>query len=98
MPRDASLDIAVTGMATRFPGPRRLSDWWGSVLAGDVMSAWLNRDEVLARGVPPQWVENDWVPVVSEAEDMDRFDHEHFGLSPREAQLMDPQHLSLIHI
>lgn len=92
MTRDTSLDIAVTGMAARFPGPPRLDDWWAAVLAGKVMSSWLEPGEVLARGVPPRLVNDYWVPVVSEAEGMDRFDHEHFGLSPREAQLMDPQH------
>ncbi|NUT25854.1 MAG: acyltransferase domain-containing protein [Streptomyces sp.] len=90
--RDRSLDIAVTGMAGRFPGAAGIEPWWQALLRGEILTTRMGRDELLAAGESPRVVDSpDYVPVRGLLDDADRFDHELFGISPREAALMDPQ-------
>ncbi|MEV0170999.1 beta-ketoacyl synthase N-terminal-like domain-containing protein [Streptomyces sp. NPDC050803] len=97
--RDRSLDIAVTGMAARFPGPRRIDDWWDSQLKGNVHSRRYTRDELLAAGVPAELATDpDYVPVRGHLDDWDRFDHDFFQIRRREAELMDPQHRWMLEV
>ncbi|MFI5617746.1 type I polyketide synthase [Streptomyces sp. NPDC051567] len=91
--RDRSLDIAVTGMAGRFPGAADIGSWWQALLRGEVLTSRLPRGRLLGDGEPASVLDDpDYVPVRGLLEDADRFDHELFGISPREAELMDPQH------
>ncbi|KPH98426.1 6-deoxyerythronolide-B synthase [Actinobacteria bacterium OV450] len=91
--RDRSLDIAVTGMAGRFPGAGDIGSWWQALLRGDVLTSRLDRERLLADGEPAGVLDDpDYVPVRGLLEDADRFDHDLFGISPREGELMDPQH------
>lgn len=91
--RDRSLDIAVTGMAGRFPGSADIASWWQSLLRGEILTSRLDRAGLLAAGeAAPVLDDPDYVPVRGLLDDADRFDHELFGISPREAELMDPQH------
>ncbi|MFB7105139.1 type I polyketide synthase [Streptomyces hydrogenans] len=90
--RDRSLDVAVTGMAGRFPGAPDIATWWRALLRGEVLTTRLDREALLAAGENPAVVDSpDYVPVRGLLADADRFDHELFGISPREAALMDPQ-------
>ncbi|MER7172960.1 type I polyketide synthase [Streptomyces mesophilus] len=92
MSRDPSFDIAVTGVAARFPGPADLGEWWEAVLDGQVFTTMLTRDALIAAGLEPSVVDDPrYVPVRGLLPDADRFDHEFFGMSRREAQLTDPQ-------
>ncbi|MFJ6610202.1 type I polyketide synthase [Streptomyces sp. NPDC091289] len=91
--RDRSLDIAVTGMAGRFPGSPDIASWWQALLRGEILTTRLDRAGLLAVGEAAPVVDDpDYVPVRGLLDDADRFDHELFGISPREAELMDPQH------
>ncbi|MFE4536894.1 type I polyketide synthase [Streptomyces scopuliridis] len=91
--RDRSLDIAVTGMAGRFPGSADIPTWWQALLRGEILTTRLDRRRLLDAGEPAHLVDDpDYVPVRGLLDDADRFDHELFGISPREAELMDPQH------
>ncbi|MFH8757261.1 type I polyketide synthase [Streptomyces atroolivaceus] len=91
--RDRSLDVAVTGMAGRFPGSADIPTWWQSLLRGEVLTTRLDRGRLLEAGEPAHVADDpDYVPVRGLLDDADRFDHELFGISPREAELMDPQH------
>jgi|GEM_PF-1642459 len=93
MTRDRSLDIAVTGIAARFPGAADLAEWWSAVLAGHVLTRRYQRAELLAAGVDPRLVDDgDHVPVHGHLTDADRFENALFRVSPREAEMMDPQH------
>ncbi|MFB6979648.1 type I polyketide synthase [Streptomyces scopuliridis] len=93
MERDRSLDIAVTGMAGRFPGSADIPSWWQALLRGEILTTRLDRRRLLDAGEPAHLVDDpDYVPVRGLLDDADRFDHELFGISPREAELMDPQH------
>ncbi|WP_307843451.1 beta-ketoacyl synthase N-terminal-like domain-containing protein [Streptomyces sp. B15] len=97
--RDRSLDIAVTGMAARFPGPRGIDDWWDSQLNGSVHSRRYTREELLAAGLPAALAADpDYVPVRGHLDDWDRFDHEFFQVRKREAELMDPQHRWMLEV
>ncbi|GAA2200779.1 hypothetical protein GCM10009787_53070 [Streptomyces bangladeshensis] len=97
--RDRSLDIAVTGMAMRFPGPRGIAEWWDSQLRGSVHSRRYTREELLAAGVPAALAADpDYVPVRGHLDDWDRFDHEFFQIRAREAELMDPQHRWMLEV
>ncbi|QGV80450.1 type I polyketide synthase [Streptomyces ficellus] len=92
-PRDRSLDIAVTGMAGRFPGAADIPTWWRALLRGEVLTTRSGRDTLLAAGEPAAVVDDpDYVPVRGLLADADRFEHGLFGISRREAELMDPQH------
>lgn len=93
MTRDRSLDIAVTGMSARLPGPEDPDKWWAAVCAGETLTTTFTAAELSAMGVPDHVVANPgYVPVRGCIPDAERFDGDLFGIGPREAQLTDPQH------
>jgi myxalamid-type polyketide synthase MxaB len=90
--KDADADIAVIGMSGRFPGARNLTEFWSNIANGVESVSRLTDAELAAAGVPEAIRRSpDYVPVSSRLEDVDRFDAEFFGYSPREAALLDPQ-------
>ncbi|HXB23008.1 MAG TPA: amino acid adenylation domain-containing protein, partial [Candidatus Solibacter sp.] len=90
MPHLQYSDIAVIGVACRFPGARSVEDFWNSLKAGVESIASLSEEE-LAR-LPHDLVHNpDFVNATGILRDIDLFDAEFFGLSPAEAVATDPQ-------
>ncbi len=61
--------------------------------SGRVLSTRYERRALLAAGVAESLVDDpDYVPVRCHLEHADRFEHALFRISPRDAELMDPQH------
>ncbi|MCB1019082.1 MAG: polyketide synthase, partial [Acidobacteria bacterium] len=86
-------DIAIIGMACHFPGARNPSEYWRNLRDGIESVASLTDDELLAAGVDRDLLEDpDYVKAEAILADMDKFDADFFGLSPRDAAIMDPQH------
>ncbi len=85
--------VAVVGLAGRFPGARDLGDFWNNVRSGtDALETFSDADLDAAGVVPalrsnPQFVRRGTV-----LEGAELFDAGFFGLAPREAQIIDPQH------
>ncbi|MDG5805167.1 beta-ketoacyl synthase N-terminal-like domain-containing protein [Streptomyces ossamyceticus] len=99
MTRDRSLDIAVTGVSARFPGAADLDAWWTALTEGRVLTTRYEKSDLLAAGVPKEVLDDpDYVPVHGHLADADRFDHALFGVSPREAEMMDPQHRLMLEV
>jgi phthiocerol/phenolphthiocerol synthesis type-I polyketide synthase E len=99
MIRDCAFDVAVTGVAARFPGCADLREWWSALLSGTVLNSRLTREELLEIGVPHQLVDDpDYVPVRGYLADADRFDNVVFQVSPRDAEMMDPQHRLMLEV
>ncbi|MDR3516513.1 MAG: amino acid adenylation domain-containing protein [Azospirillaceae bacterium] len=89
----AGADIAVIGMAGRFPGAVDLETFWHRLAEGRDSVVFFTDDELLASGVDPALLRHrHYVKAGIPLEDKDRFDAPFFGYAPREAQLMDPQH------
>ncbi len=86
-------EIAIIGMAGRFPGAANPAGFWNNLRDGVESISFLG-DEELASSVmvPPRLRRHpDFVPAVGFLDGADRFDHGLFGLSLREARLTDPQ-------
>jgi acyl transferase domain-containing protein/thioesterase domain-containing protein len=89
----AGPSIAVVGMAGRFPGARNLAEFWCNLHDGVESIRVLGDEQLIAAGATPAELENpDYVRAAAILEDVDRFDAAFFGLSPRDASIMDPQH------
>ncbi|MEV0238297.1 beta-ketoacyl synthase N-terminal-like domain-containing protein, partial [Nonomuraea sp. NPDC050786] len=89
---DESLDIAVVGMAGRFPGARDLREFWRNLRAGRESVTVFTDEELLADGVSPELLERpDYVRAGAVLDDVDLFDARFFGYSAREAAIVDPQ-------
>ena len=89
----AATSIAVVGMAGRFPGARNLSEFWRNLRDGVESISTLNDEQLITAGATPAELENpDYVRSAAILDDIDRFDASFFGLSPRDAAIMDPQH------
>ena len=85
--------IAVTGMAGRFPGARNLTEFWRNLRDGVESISFLGNEQLIAAGATAAEIGNaDYVRAAAILEDIDRFDASFFGLSPRDAAIMDPQH------
>lgn len=91
------LEIAVIGMAARFPGADNLDQYWRNLRDGVESIAFFTDEELLQEGLDPALVSNpSYVKAKGILNGIDQFDAAFFGYSPREAQLMDPQ-LRLFH-
>jgi len=92
-PLPAQAEIAVIGMACRFPGAPDIDAFWQLLVEG---REGISRDDTAAlaaagrsAGVPQQ---ANFVAAGGVIEQADCFDAEFFGLGPRDAVTLDPQH------
>lgn len=86
-------DIAIIGMAGRFPGAQTIEEFWRNVSEGVESITFYTDEQLRAAGVSEELLRNaNYVKASSPLEGVELFDAPFFGYSPREAQLMDPQH------
>ena len=99
MTSDSGLDVAVVGMSGRFPGARDLDQFWSN-LANGVESITRFSDEFLIKaGVPASHLaDHTYVKAAPILEEPGAFDAEFFAFTPREAEVLDPQHRLLLEL
>jgi acyl transferase domain-containing protein/thioesterase domain-containing protein/acyl carrier protein len=95
----ASSDIAVVGMACRFPGALDPDTFWRNIRDGVEAIVDLTRSELEAAGVEAALLADpNYVRRAAPLEDMDGFDAGFFGFSPKDAAIMDPQHRQFLEV
>ncbi len=92
-------EIAVVGMSVRVAGARDVRGFWRN-LVDEVESIRRYSDEELrAAGVPPHLLGHArYVRAGAPLEEMEHFDAEFFGFSPKEAAILDPQHRHFLEL
>ncbi|MDX8141261.1 type I polyketide synthase [Lentzea sp. BCCO 10_0061] len=86
------LEIAVVGMAGRFPGSSTVDEFWANVLAGEAGVRRFTDEELDAAGVSAERrAEPGFVPMGGALDGIEYFDAKLFGYSPRDAAVLDPQ-------
>ncbi|MEU4244973.1 type I polyketide synthase [Actinoplanes sp. NPDC026619] len=91
--------IAVIGMAGRFPGAMDIDAFWENLVNGRDCITDLDDEDLLRRGEYPEYLAHpNYVrrrPCLPAA---DMFDARCFGMTPREAEIRDPQQRVLLEI
>lgn len=96
---DSSNHIAVIGMAGRFPQAPNLRIFWENICSGLSSVQQFSSQEMLADGVPPEAVAaKNYRSARAILEDAEGFDASFFGISPSEAELLDPQHRNFLEL
>ena len=84
--------IAIVGMAGKFPGAPDLDTFWANIVAGKDTIKHFSREELEARDRASREFGPDYVAAHGVLEDAELFDSGFFGISPRDADYLDPQH------
>ena len=96
---DNEFDIAIVGMAGKFPGAENLDEFWQNLVNGVESIARFSDQELVAAGVDPALLQRqDYVKAAPVLKDPGLFDAVFFGFSPGEAKAMDPQHRILLEL
>jgi acyl transferase domain-containing protein/acyl carrier protein len=86
------LEIAVIGMAGRFPGARDVAELWRNLAAGVESISFFSPEELRAVETPSSLFDDRrFVAARGVLDEADFFDAELFGYTPREAEIIDPQ-------
>ena len=92
-------EIAVIGMAGRFPGADNVEKFWENLRDGVETIVTYTDDELREAGVSEKILQNpNYVKSGAPLDNMEMFDANFFGFSPRDAAIMDPQHRHFIEI
>lgn len=96
--RSATQGIAIVGMATRTAGAVDLEGFWANLVANEEGLRRFTPDEVDA--LIPESVRSrpNFVPVRGVLDDVARFDAGFFGISAREATMLDPQQRVMLEL
>ena len=85
--------IAIIGFAGRFAGARNLDDFWSNIRGGVETLETFSDADLDAAGVPMSLRSNPrFVRKGAPLNGAELFDAAFFGFSPREAEILDPQH------
>ncbi|GAA4929188.1 type I polyketide synthase [Actinoplanes utahensis] len=91
--------IAIIGMAGRFPGAMDIEAFWHNLTIGQDCITELDDQDLLRRGEYPEYLAHpNYVrrrPCLPAA---DMFDARCFGMTPREAEIRDPQQRVLLEV
>ncbi|NEQ47691.1 MAG: acyltransferase domain-containing protein [Leptolyngbya sp. SIOISBB] len=86
------LEIAIIGMAGRFPGAASVDEFWELLREGREAIAHLDAQTLRQQGVDESLLNDpQYVNAGGVLAGVDQFDAAFFGYSPREAELLDPQ-------
>ncbi|MEN9567126.1 MAG: McyG protein, partial [Cyanobacteriota bacterium] len=85
-------DVAIIGMSCRFPGANNLDEFWSNLCNGVESISFFSDREVINAGVDKALLNNpNYVKASPILDDIESFDADFWGYSPKEAQLLDPQ-------
>ncbi len=85
--------IAIIGMVGRFPGAADVDQFWRNLCNGVESVTNFSDEDLLAAGVDPAALSDPtYVKLGTTLDQADFFDASFFNYSPREAEIMDPQH------
>ncbi|MEE8524785.1 MAG: type I polyketide synthase, partial [Thermoanaerobaculia bacterium] len=88
----SGLEVAVLGMACKFPGANNIDEFWRNLVNGVESITYYTADDLEAAGEDPDLVNAPgYVKVARTIDHPDLFDAAFFNISPREAELLDPQ-------
>jgi len=91
--------IAIIGMTGRFPGANNIDKFWQNLVNGVESITFFTDEELIASGLDPALVSNpNYVKAKGVLENIEMFDASFFGFTPREAELMDPQHRIFLEV
>jgi len=80
-------------MAGRFSGVTDIKEFWEAISSGRETITYHTREELQRKGVDKSLLDNKaYVLANGIIESSDKFDSSFFGIAPREADFMDPQH------
>ena len=84
--------IAIIGMSARFPQSGNVREFWEHLIAGDSLIADLSEEELRHGGIDDATFQDaNYVRRGNVLDGADQFDAAFFGLSRREAEILDPQ-------
>ncbi len=85
--------VAIIGMAGRFPGAKNVNEFWKNLCEGVESIRFFDDEELSAHHVDDELLRHpNYVKAKAVLDDVDRFDASFFDISPRDAEVMDPQH------
>lgn len=85
-------EIAIIGMACRFPEADTLEAFWQNLWGGKESISFLSDDELEPSGIDPAALSHpNYIKAASILEGVELFDASFFGYTPKEAEVMDPQ-------
>ena len=86
--------IAIIGLHGRFPGAGSVEEFWANLVAGRETVSFFSDAELTASGLDPAALRRagHYVPARGVLRDAECFDAGFFGIHPKEAEVMDPQH------
>jgi acyl transferase domain-containing protein len=88
-----SQDVAIVGMSGRFPGAADVEGFWSNLCAGVESIGRFSREQVIECGVAPAVLDDPrFVNAGGDLDDIELFDAGFFGFTPREGEIIDPQH------
>ena len=85
--------VAIIGMAGRFPGAQDVNEYWRNLRDGVEAIKFFTDEELKSAGVDAARINNpNFIKAKGSIENGDKFDAAFFSFTPREAEIMDPQH------
>ncbi|MBD2775779.1 type I polyketide synthase [Iningainema tapete] len=90
---NAQDEIAIIGMAGRFPGAKNVDSFWQNIQDCVESISFFTDEELVSAGIESTVFKDPlYVRAGSVIKDIELFDASFFGFSPREAEITDPQH------
>ncbi|NIM17899.1 MAG: hypothetical protein GTO45_38445, partial [Candidatus Aminicenantes bacterium] len=88
---ETGLEIAVIGMAGKFPGAKNLEEFWENLKSGIESISFFSSEELKGCGISEALLKNpNYVRAYGVIEGREYFDASFFGYSPKEAETLDP--------
>ncbi|NIM17013.1 MAG: hypothetical protein GTO45_34020, partial [Candidatus Aminicenantes bacterium] len=94
---ETGLEIAVIGIAGKFPGAENIEEFWGNLKNGVEFISFFSNEELIECGISEVLLKNpNYVKTYGVIEKREYFDASFFGYSPKEAETLDPL-IRLLH-
>ena len=92
--------IAIIGMAGRVPGAESIEEFWANLVAGRESISFFSDQELAESGLDVAELKRrgHYVPARGLLKDADCFDAGFFGVHPKEAEVIDPQHRVFLEV
>lgn len=89
--------IAIVGMAGRFPKSDDIYEFWENIVNGKECITFFTDEELRKEGIEEVFLrDKNYIKAKGLISNLDLFDADFFGINPKEAEVMDPQHRMLL--